>query len=125
MGAKPCGNTALYDAIAVYLSRVEDSSGRKVLVILTDGEDTTSALSLTEVMDLVRSSTVTIYPIAFSGEYLIGTNRSLGSIVPTYLAEMTGGSIFTPARRRICPRSTRGFWTSSRRSTSSASPPTT
>jgi VWFA-related protein len=32
-------HTALYDAIAVYLSRVQDSAGRKVLVLLSDGED--------------------------------------------------------------------------------------
>ena len=38
--AKGGGNTALYDAIAVYLSRVQDGSGRKVLVLFTDGEDT-------------------------------------------------------------------------------------
>lgn len=98
LDAKPSGNTALYDAIAVYLSRVEDSPGRKILVILTDGEDTTSALSLSEVMDLVRSSTVTIYPIAFSGEYLLGTNRAVSArSFLRYLAEMTGGSLFTPA----------------------------
>ena len=40
------GNTALYDAIAVYLSRVQDSEGRKVLVVLTDGEDSTSSVGL-------------------------------------------------------------------------------
>jgi VWFA-related protein len=102
--AKPSGNTALYDAIAVYLSRAQDSTGRKVLVILTDGEDTTSALSLTEVMQLVRSSPVTIYPIAFSGEYLIGTNRAVSArSFLRYLAEMTGGAVFTPALSKDLP----------------------
>ena len=46
--AKGGGNTALYDAIAVYLSRVQDGSGRKVLVLFTDGEDTQSALAFTD-----------------------------------------------------------------------------
>ena len=99
--AKPSGNTALYDAIAVYLSRVQDSSGRKILVILTDGEDTTSGLSLTELMGLVRSSAVTIYPIAFSGEYQLGTNRAVTArSFLRYLAEMTGGSLFMPTASR-------------------------
>jgi Ca-activated chloride channel family protein len=98
LDARATGNTALYDAIAVYLSRVQDSGGRKVLVILTDGEDTTSALSLSEVMDLVRSSPVTIYPIAFSGDYLLGTNRAVSArSFLRFLAEMTGGSVFTPS----------------------------
>ena len=44
--AKGGGNTALYDAIAVYLSRVQDGAGRKVLVLFTDGEDSRSALGL-------------------------------------------------------------------------------
>jgi Ca-activated chloride channel family protein len=92
------GNTALYDAVAVYLSRVQDSGGRKVLVILTDGEDTTSALSLTQVMRLVRSSPVTIYPIAFSGEYLLGSNRAVSArSFLRSLAEMTGGAVFAPS----------------------------
>ena len=101
LDARATGNTALYDAIAVYLSRVQDSGGRKVLVILTDGEDTTSALSLTEVMQLVRSSPVTIYPIAFSGEYLLGTNRAVSArSFLRFLAEMTGGAVFMPSASR-------------------------
>ena len=36
------GYTALYDAITVYLSRVAGTPGRKVLVLFTDGDDTTS-----------------------------------------------------------------------------------
>lgn len=103
--ARATGNTALYDAIAVYLSRVQDSGGRKVLVVLTDGEDTTSSLSLTEVMQLVRSSPVTIYPIAFSGEYIIGSNRAVSArSFLRYLAEMTGGIVFTPTISKDLPR---------------------
>src|SRR5262245_28224372 len=61
------GWTALYDAIAVYLSRCEDSGpGRKVLVLFTDGEDSRSQTSLNEVLKMVRASSVTIYSIAFS-----------------------------------------------------------
>ena len=37
-----------------------------MLVLFTDGEDSRSALSLREVLKLVRSSAVTIYPIAFT-----------------------------------------------------------
>ena len=71
--AKGGGNTALYDAMAVYLSRVAGGTGRKVLVVFTDGDDTTSALSVGELIRLVRSSTVTIYPIAFTGGLQAGS----------------------------------------------------
>ena len=38
------GDTALFDAITVYVSRVADTPGRKVLVLFTDGDDTTSRI---------------------------------------------------------------------------------
>jgi hypothetical protein len=41
--AKGGGDTALYDAIAVYLSRVAGGTAARCLVVFTDGDDTTSA----------------------------------------------------------------------------------
>ena len=99
--AKGGGNTALYDAIAVYLSRVAGGSGRKVLVVFTDGEDSTSTLTVTELLRLVRSSAVTIFPIAFSGEFPSGSSnaiRSRGFL--NEIADLTGGQVFRPAASR-------------------------
>ena len=42
LGTEGSGVTALHDALAVYLSRVTDTPGRKVLVLFSDGDDTTS-----------------------------------------------------------------------------------
>jgi Ca-activated chloride channel family protein len=99
--AKGGGNTALYDAVAVYLSRVGDAKGRKVLVLFTDGEDSTSALGMGEVLDLVRSSSVTIYSIAFSGGFPIGSNRAISAkSFLARLSELTGGAVFTPRSGR-------------------------
>lgn len=99
--AKGGGNTALYDAIAVYLSRVQDSSGRKVLVVLSDGEDSTSALALGELIELVRSSAVTIYPIAFNRGFPAGGARAQrAKSFLLGLAEMTGGQVFAPSASR-------------------------
>jgi Ca-activated chloride channel family protein len=98
--AKGGGNTALYDAIAVYLSRVQDGTGRKVLVLFTDGEDTRSALPFKEVEKMVRSGRVTIYPIAF-GMYGGGRARDLRPrAILEQLAAMTGGQVFTPRSSR-------------------------
>ena len=98
--AKGGGNTALYDAIAVYLSRVQDGSGRKILVLFTDGEDTRSALTYSDVVKLVRSGRVTIYAIAF-GMYGGGPSRTLRPrAVLEQLAAMTGGQVFTPRSSR-------------------------
>jgi len=99
--AKGGGNTALYDAIAVYLSRVAGGSGRKVLVVFTDGEDSTSALSVGEVVRLVRSSAVTIYPVAFLGGFPAGSPRAFHSRgFLNEIAELTGGQVFRPSASR-------------------------
>ena len=99
--AKGGGNTALYDAIAVYLSRVAGATGRKVLVVFTDGEDSTSALSLPDLLRLVRSSAVTIYPIAFTGGMLTGSASALRSRgFLNEIADLTGGQVFRPASSR-------------------------
>ena len=124
--AKGGGDTALYDAISVYLSRVQDSSGRKVLVLFTDGEDTRSALALGECLQLIRSSGVTIYPIAFtSGLPARQRARPSSKSVLEQMAELTGARCSPRARRRTSPGSTSASWRSCRRNTSSATSPTT
>jgi Ca-activated chloride channel family protein len=91
------GNTALYDAISVYLSRVQDVEGRKVLVLFTDGEDSRSALGFTDTLDMVKSSGVVIYPIAFTNGFPAGSTRAVRSrAILAQLAEATGGEVFMP-----------------------------
>ena len=94
--AKSGGDTLLYDSIAVYLSRISDEPGRKIVVLFTDGEDSKSLVTVSELKDLVRSSTVTIYPILFGGKYSNANARLLASALMRDLAAMTGGEVFTP-----------------------------
>jgi Ca-activated chloride channel family protein len=92
------GWTSLYDAIAVYLARVQDSNGRKVLVLCTDGEDTRSAIGLGDLLQTIRSSAVTIYPIGFMGGFPTGSARLLQSrAFLQQIAEISGGRLFTPS----------------------------
>mgnify|MGYP000013170511 CR=1 FL=1 len=94
--AKSSGMTLLRDAIAVYLSRISDDPGRKIMVLFTDGEDSKSEISVTELRDLVRSSTVTIYPIVFGGKYTSTSAGLTANALMRDLAEMTGGEVFAP-----------------------------
>jgi Ca-activated chloride channel family protein len=95
------GYTALRDAVAVYVSRTVGTPGRKVLVIFTDGNDTTSQISQQEVQRLVRSSEVTIYPVAFHGGHRPNSPEALRSRSFLHgLAEMTGGQVFQPMASR-------------------------
>jgi Ca-activated chloride channel family protein len=91
------GYTALHDAIAVYLSRVSETPGRKVLVVFTDGDDTTSRFSSDEVMRMIRSSSVTVYPVQFAGQHRRETTEALRA--RAFLAQLalaTGGRVFQP-----------------------------
>jgi Ca-activated chloride channel family protein len=95
------GFTALHDAIAVYLSRVAETPGRKVLVVFTDGDDTTSRVPPQEVEKMVRSSDTVIYPVAFPGEHRPNSAEALRARSFLYsLAELSGGRVFLPTASR-------------------------
>jgi Ca-activated chloride channel family protein len=103
LDTKGGGNTALYDAIAVYLSRLSDGPGRRVLVVFSDGDDTTSSLTIGDVADLVRSSPVTIYPISFVKP--VGSQSALAArAFLVSLADRTGGTYFEPTTSRDLPQ---------------------
>jgi Ca-activated chloride channel homolog len=98
------GGTALYDALAVYLSRIEDDPGRKVAVLFTDGEDTTSTVDLGQLVHLVRSSPVTVYAVAFMDHFPKGSPRATRSRAALLqIAEITGGEVFNPHSGRELP----------------------
>lgn len=92
--AKPTGGTHLYDA--VYLASNElmkTRHGRKVLVLLTDGEDQGSKSNLQKSIDAAEKSDVIVYPILVSDpEFyaMMGTSYR-GSASIRKLARETGG----------------------------------
>jgi Ca-activated chloride channel family protein len=89
------GYTALYDALGVYLGSAFDQTGRKVLVLYTDGGDTSSVLSWPSTLRLLRTADVTVYPIGFL------TQRSSGQMLDKArlleMARLTGGQALFPA----------------------------
>jgi Ca-activated chloride channel family protein len=74
------GETALYDAVYLGVSEVKAGQNpKKVLLLITDGEDNYSRYSRSDIREFLRESDVQIYVIDL-GRALIGD-----------LAEMTGG----------------------------------
>ncbi len=94
-GAKGGGNTALYDALAAYVYRVAGVSGRKVVVLFTDGEDTRSSISANDAVAVIRSSAVSVYPVAFGGGFSPRQVKSRAFL--RHIAEISGGQVFSPA----------------------------
>jgi VWFA-related protein len=87
--------TAMYDAIGVYLDGAAGQEGRKVMVLYTDGGDTRSALSLAELLDLLKASDVTVYAIGALA-HQPGAGRSEQRMVLQRIAEATGGQAYFP-----------------------------
>ncbi|HKO56921.1 MAG TPA: VWA domain-containing protein [Thermoanaerobaculia bacterium] len=81
------GGTALYDAIVTGLYRFRNVQGRKALIVLTDGEDTTSRLPYDEMLTYVRASRVPIYFIGIG----LGFADMGGTSKMKALAAETGG----------------------------------
>jgi Ca-activated chloride channel family protein len=92
---KADGMTALYDAMGLYLDGASGQDGRKIMLIYTDGGDTRSAISLPELMDLLKASDVTVYPIG-SLEHQPSSVRSQQRMVLQSMAVATGGQAFFP-----------------------------
>ncbi|MBI4164421.1 MAG: VWA domain-containing protein [Acidobacteria bacterium] len=90
------GGTNLHDA--VYLSAREllkNEVGRKVIIILSDGEDTGSAKKLSEALEVAQRSDVIIYSIAVIDREFYFARRvgfSGDSTLKRY-AEQTGGRV--------------------------------
>ena len=64
------GSTSLYNAIYIALRQLEtlpapagDQIRRRVVVVLSDGKDTSSLVGFDELLDIVKRSHVVIYPI--------------------------------------------------------------
>src|SRR6266540_1808622 len=61
---RPFGSTALYDAIAMGLERAGEGKHRKrALMLLTDGNDTSSGIKLNDAAELARKSEVIVYAL--------------------------------------------------------------
>lgn len=93
---KPDGWTALYDALGVYLDGADGESGRKILVIYTDGGDTRSNTSFSEVIDLAKASDATVYAVGFL-EHQSTTVKNEQRMRLQQIAEITGGQAFFPS----------------------------
>jgi Ca-activated chloride channel family protein len=93
------GQTALFDAIAASPRLVDESiKGRKAIVLITDGIDNASELSVFDAIRLARSVNVPIYTIGFSSlvKKLLpkGSREGTHRLLQRFSAE-TGGVMFT------------------------------
>ena len=92
------GTTSLHDAIIEAITRLQPSSGRRALIVLSDGDDRYSDATAGAVVQRARQSDVMVYPVA------------LGRRMPvlfTHLATVTGGRAFHERSTRRLPETLR------------------
>ncbi len=70
---------------------------RRAMVVLSDGEDTSSLVSFEEVLDLASRSDAVIYTIGLGNrDAVVRQNGRDGQFVLRRLAQQTGGQAFFP-----------------------------
>lgn len=84
--ARGSGGTALYDATAMALRKLRDASGRRAVVLFTDGEDNQSRMAVDQVIDLARASEASVFAVGQGVDEAKALVRTL-----IRLAEETGG----------------------------------
>jgi Ca-activated chloride channel family protein len=89
--------TSLYDAIYLAARDLEDREGRKIMIIVTDGGDTTSSTDLKKALAATQLADTVIYPVVVipitndAGRNIGGENAL------KFMADGTGGRTFLPS----------------------------
>lgn len=94
--------TALYDAVWQFSDeKLRNAPGRRVIVIITDGDDTFSRADLKDAIDIAQRTETTIFGISTKAGFLgtvpgveAGTVKDKGDKYLTQLCEETGGEAF-------------------------------
>ncbi len=94
---KAQGATSLYDAVYLASEYLKPAQGRRVIVIVSDGGDTTSSRGLLDALAHAQLSDVVIFAV-FTGNHSFSQNlRDLaGERALETLSSETGGDLFRP-----------------------------
>jgi VWFA-related protein len=99
---KTGAQTALYDAVWQFSDeKLRNVPGRRVIVIITDGDDTFSRADLKDAIDIAQRTETTIFGISTKAGFLgsvpgveAGTVKDQGDKYLTQLCDQTGGEAF-------------------------------
>jgi Ca-activated chloride channel homolog len=90
------GGTSMYDAIFLTSRELELRDGRHVMVIVTDGGDTTSTKSYHQALQAAQMADVIMYPVLVMPITNDAGRNIGGENALTTLSAGTGGRVFTP-----------------------------
>lgn len=108
LGLRAEGSTALYDAVSFALDEMKQGRFRKkVLVVVTDGDDNASRLSFRQLIGRVEEEEVIIYTVGMfesPGWSMPGVGGTGSRLELEKLAEVTGGAAHFPTDVEGCRR---------------------
>ena len=102
----PGGSTSLYTAIYIALRELKKTEARgiedlrrRAVIVLSDGEDTSSLVSYDEVLELAKRSETAIYAIGIRSKDATGDGKGYGQAdyALRQLTTQTGGRVFFPS----------------------------
>ena len=92
-GAKPFGQTAIYDALILALDHMEHAKhSKRAILLITDGVDNSSNHTLSEAVEAAKRSRVAVYTVGLLS--VSGGQKAEDSLV--HIAEASGGRAFFP-----------------------------
>jgi Ca-activated chloride channel homolog len=111
------GSTSLYNAIYISLkelrkTKAESTSDirRQAIVLLSDGDDTSSLIEFDEVLDLAKRSETAIYAIGLRQGEVGRREFKEAEFVLRQLSQETGGRVFFPTDARELPKIYQTIW---------------
>ena len=88
--------TRLWDAVDQSIGMLEGIEGRKIVLVFTDGDDTSSKVGFGKVLDRAQQEEVMVYAIGLESEYFNGQRvvRTSPARSLKKMADETGGGYF-------------------------------
>jgi Ca-activated chloride channel family protein len=91
------GGTSMYDALFLASRELEYRNGRHVMVLVTDGGDTTSSKNFHQALEAAQLADAILYPVLVVPITNDAGRNVGGENALTTLAAGTGGHVFTPS----------------------------
>ena len=111
------GSTSLYNAVYIALhdmKKVKASTAsdirRQAIVLLSDGDDTSSLIEFEEVLDLAKRSETVIYSIGLRQGEIARREFKEAEFVLRQLSNETGGRAYFPTDARELPKIYQSIW---------------
>jgi Ca-activated chloride channel family protein len=113
----PNGSTSLYNAIYISLKELKKTRAtstsdirRQAIVLLSDGDDTSSLIEFDEVLDLAKRSETAIYAIGLRQGEIARREFKEAEFVLKQLATETGGRAYFPTDARELAKIYQTIW---------------